>query len=170
MPFKLGYPMYFILDDQKKVVPVENDDALKWAEWWETNRFLADHRSGEIRVATIFLGIDPDLGTRQPPLLFESMVFHGSGPGRHQRNYATYEEAMAGHAELVRLAHADPWVPEAPQVVANSAVPPGTVMAIAKLSKEEQRELDLIEDETERMEWLVQHRKVVVGRFKPEEK
>lgn len=102
MTFKLGYPMYYILDDQKNVVPVENDDVLVWARWWEPNRFMADEMIGDVRVVTIMLGIDPDCGTRTPPMMFETAVFGGKYDGT-QLQTATYPQAMAQHAQMVEV-------------------------------------------------------------------
>jgi hypothetical protein len=70
-------------------------------------------------VSTVFLGLDHNFGMNGPPILFETMVF---GPAeetsifgrirmsRPELNiegafarYATYDDAEAGHARIVKL-------------------------------------------------------------------
>lgn len=57
---------------------------------------------GAIYVSTVFLGLDHNLMGRGPPLVFETMVFGPYG-GDEQWRYSTWEEAEAGHAEVVAM-------------------------------------------------------------------
>jgi hypothetical protein len=59
--------------------------------------------SREIRVSTVFLIFDHAFGLEGvKPLLFETMIFGGKRNDYCQR-YATWDEAVAGHAEAVDL-------------------------------------------------------------------
>lgn len=91
----------YILEN-KKAIPA---DLLTWARWFEG----ADRRVNEtlvnsdIRVSTVFLGIDHDFVGNGPPLIFETMIFGGLHD-QWQDRYSTWEEALAGHADAVRRA------------------------------------------------------------------
>jgi hypothetical protein len=58
-----------------------------------------------VRVSTVFLSLDHafHVGTEKgPPLLFETMVFGLPDGAEYQDRYSTWEEAEAGHREVVR--------------------------------------------------------------------
>lgn len=94
----------YILDGHK-AVPV--DDIETWGRWFETaDRQVAKDMVGSLRVSTVFLGLDHNfLGGR--PLPFETMVFDDKGERPFagvldiQERYATWDEAVAGHAEVL---------------------------------------------------------------------
>ncbi len=80
--------------------PVEVD-LMTWATWFETaDRSVAQTQGWDYRVSTVFLGIDHRFGGEGPPLVFETMVFGGVND-QDQRRYATWDEAVAGHEEIV---------------------------------------------------------------------
>ena len=91
--------------DGQKVVPVEN--TIEWAEWFEkADRTVAKDVVGKLRVSTVFIGLDHNFMLKGPPLLFETMVFDDSGGMPQaaldiQERYATWDEAVAGHAEVL---------------------------------------------------------------------
>lgn len=87
----------YILDGK---TPVRATSVEAWARWFETvERHVADLRDGDIRVSTVFLGIDhPFPGG--PPLLFETMVFGGPLDGELER-CSTWEEAEQMHHDMV---------------------------------------------------------------------
>lgn len=91
----------YILDDQNN--PVLVPDALDWARWFAANR--ERKRVGltqvtpDIRVSTVFLGIDHRCFGDGPPLIFESMTF-GPIPELMDRS-STWGEAVAGHEAMV---------------------------------------------------------------------
>lgn len=90
-----------ILDGHKVIL---TEDLHKWAEWFETNfknRFVANDYLGDIRVSTIFMGIDH--GFDDLPLWFETMIF-GGPHNNYQERYQTWEQAEAGHAKALALA------------------------------------------------------------------
>ena len=91
----------FILDENNVAIPV---DLLTWASWLEKagdRRRVADTSiTSDIRVSTIFMGLDHSWG-RGKPLIFETMVFGGVLDNEMDR-YSTWEEAEAGHASMVK--------------------------------------------------------------------
>ena len=89
---------HYILDG---TVPVPETDLLTWARWFETaERHVAETWvTPEIRVSTIFLGLDHQWGDG-PPLLWETMVFH-EGAGMKMWRWSTYHEAEQGHEGIV---------------------------------------------------------------------
>lgn len=85
-----------------KVVPVGLD---QWAKTFEkADRRVALtvlNRRRHIHVSTVFLGLDHGWGER--PLWFETMVF-GTSIDEAMDRYETWDEAVAGHARMVRRA------------------------------------------------------------------
>lgn len=97
-------PDLYILNDKHE--PVVCPDVRTWARWFETaNRRVAVDSFGPITVSTVFLGLDHNFGSGAP-ILFETMVFGGPLDGKEDR-YATYSEAVAGHARMVRRVRKD---------------------------------------------------------------
>lgn len=58
---------------------------------------------GNVRVSTVFLGLNHQWNPNGPPLIFETMIFGGPHDDYMER-YTTIEEARAGHAKAVELA------------------------------------------------------------------
>lgn len=54
---------------------------------------------GDVKVSTVWLGIDYNFGGSERPLIFETMVFGGEHDELCHR-YSTEAEALAGHAEV----------------------------------------------------------------------
>jgi len=71
----------------------------EWARWIEGNHNqVAWAEVGEVKVSTVFLGLDYGLGGS--PLWFETLVFGGT-LDREIERYETLEEAMEGHERMV---------------------------------------------------------------------
>ena len=88
----------YILDGKTPVRAVSVED---WGRWFEdAERHVADLRDGDIRVSTVFLGIDHQWGSG-PPKLFETMVFGGPLDGEQNR-CSTWEQAEEMHREMAR--------------------------------------------------------------------
>ena len=90
---------HYILDGHTPV----RADLLTWATWYEAAgeaRRVAVTGDGDVRVSTVFLGLNHQWGAG-PPLLFETMVFGGPLDQEMER-YSTWDEAEAGHREMVR--------------------------------------------------------------------
>lgn len=88
---------YFILDGHEPVAC----DLMTWCNWFETaNRHVRLTEQGDVRISTVFLGLDHAWGGGRPEL-FETMVFGFAG-GNDMERYATWDEADAGHDRWVR--------------------------------------------------------------------
>jgi hypothetical protein len=82
-------------------------DLRRWGEWMaghDKERHLAKDVQGQVRVSTVFLGLDHGFGTEvSDPVLWETMVFNGVHDGDQDR-YTTKEKALAGHKKMVEKA------------------------------------------------------------------
>lgn len=83
--------------------PVLETDLLKFGQWFETaNRIVKQtHLPDNIKVSTVFLGIDHGFGSDKP-VLFETMVFGGEHD-QYQDRYSTWDEAEAGHQKTIEM-------------------------------------------------------------------
>lgn len=75
-----------------------------WARWFETaDRKVAYDEIGEMRVSTVFLGLDHDFSGKGPPLIFETMVFAGKTWNETAcHRCTTWNEAIAQHEKEVK--------------------------------------------------------------------
>jgi hypothetical protein len=103
---------YYMLDGH---TPVPTEDAVEWGLWYQNSseqRIVSrdgDEESGWW-VSTVFLGLDHSFHGDGPPILFESLVFAGKpiAPAFNERwdgymvRYVTWDQAAAGHREIVR--------------------------------------------------------------------
>ena len=99
---------HYILDDEHQPQQVS---LLEWAEWYENaDRCVARSETELHEVSTIFLGLDYSWD-KDPPILFETMVFARERGGDGQRlgddlglmdRYATWDEALKGHNDILR--------------------------------------------------------------------
>lgn len=88
--------MRYILDGHQ---PVPEPDLLTWATWFEeADRHVRDTKRDDVRVSTVFLGLDHGWDGRKE--LFETMVFV-NGADQGCERYATWDEAEAGHQRWV---------------------------------------------------------------------
>ncbi len=83
---------------------------LEWGKWFETDdRIIEQTDIDDVRVSTVFLGIDHNFNLTGPPILFETMIFGGEHD-QYQDRCATYTEAKKMHTKalwLVRGAEAE---------------------------------------------------------------
>lgn len=85
--------------------PVEEPDIKKWGEWFQNTeaRVVGFNRlPGDIKVSTVFLGLDHSWDGG-PPVLWETMIFGGEHDS-YQDRYTTRDDAIAGHAKALDLA------------------------------------------------------------------
>ena len=92
-------------DHSVELVEIRNEaDLLRWCEevWGDDDarRVAYTIVAPGVTVSTIFLGIDHSFSSRGPPVLFETMVFTDYG-GEEQLRWSTFDEALAGHQQLV---------------------------------------------------------------------
>ena len=75
-------------------------DVETWARWLESaDRHVRDTARDDVRVSTVFLGLDHGFGDERP-VLFETMLFV-NGSGEQMERYCTWDEAEVGHARWV---------------------------------------------------------------------
>lgn len=95
---------YYILEGR---TPVRCDNMFDWAKWFEkAEHDVAQSAVGEVRISTVFLGLDRAWG-RPKPVLFETLVF-GGPLDQEQDRYDTWDEAEAGHGKMVERVKASP--------------------------------------------------------------
>lgn len=83
----------------KKVVPCS--DYIVWCSWWSfSNRTVKITDIERISISTVFLGLDH--GYDGNHLWFETIAF-GFQNNKIQGRYETWEEAEAGHEEVVKM-------------------------------------------------------------------
>lgn len=89
----------YILEGHK---PVPCSDLARFGQWFETaDRKVAYTVVGDVRVSTVFLGMDHQFGEGEP-LLFETMVFpKNNWNDLYCARCSTWEQAEAQHAEAV---------------------------------------------------------------------
>lgn len=98
--------MYYILDKNKNPVAVE---CLQWGKWLEENDRRVRHtelKKHNASISTVFLGLDHgfSLDKSHVPLIFETMIFWpGQELDQYQERYFTWNEAVVGHRDIVRL-------------------------------------------------------------------
>ena len=82
--------------------PVECNDLMEWAKQMERkNRIVEQSQFGDVKVSTVFLGLDHSFGGGKP-LLFETMIFGGEND-QYQERYSTWDEAVEGHKKACDL-------------------------------------------------------------------
>jgi hypothetical protein len=98
---------HYALDKDHNVVEV---DLWEWAFQFEMvqDRQVASTKVsgiwGSQWISTVFLGLDHNFAGEGRPIVFETMIFGGPLSERYQRRYCTWDEAVEGHAEAVRVA------------------------------------------------------------------
>jgi hypothetical protein len=101
---------YYILDGH---TPVRVEDFREWAVWCDTadRRVAQDYVGKEGRgkpwVSTVFLTMNHNWhGPSHPPVVFETMVFDCGELSEAMMRYSTWEEAEAGHQEMLEVVRA----------------------------------------------------------------
>lgn len=93
--------LYYTLDENHNPVPTE--DILVWRRFREKHKRVALDHLPDCWLSTVFLGIDYGDG-EGPPILFETMAKYDDpefGEELLQERYATWDEAVAGHARIL---------------------------------------------------------------------
>jgi hypothetical protein len=94
-------PLYYVRDTDGNVRPAETlkDFAAMLGD--ERRRRVAHTLlAPDVRISTVFLGIDHNHTDDGPPLLYETMIFGGDFD-REQVRYTDEDEALAGHDDVV---------------------------------------------------------------------
>ncbi|MFT4103424.1 MAG: hypothetical protein QM674_20830 [Burkholderiaceae bacterium] len=96
--------MHYKLDG-RRAVPCKS--IAEWSAWFAVaDRRVAETWIDDVRISTVFLGLDHNHGLSGDPLLFETMVFV-DGETHEMRRYFIWEEAEAGHTEMTELIRAE---------------------------------------------------------------
>jgi len=90
---------YYVLDDLGNAQPC---GLMEWARFLEAPhaRRVAETFVQDVRVSTVFLGLDHDFSGHGPPILWETMIFGGPHAG-WQARYSSAADARAGHQAAV---------------------------------------------------------------------
>lgn len=91
----------------KGKTPVLCDDIMEWAKAFErTSERIVKQTDlpNDVRVSTVFLGLDHSFGTGEP-LLFETMIFGGEHNDYTER-CSTWEQAEAQHERCIEMVFA----------------------------------------------------------------
>jgi hypothetical protein len=98
-------PHLYVLDG---TTPVPASDLETWGQWFQANnnRIVKQEDVGRYHVSTVFLGIDHNFAMTGPPVLFETMVFGGSGDDEYCDRCSTWDEALVMHEQAVLRAQA----------------------------------------------------------------
>lgn len=90
---------HYLLDENHK--PYQVDDLFEWAHAFEKmDRHVAVWELGNIKVSTVFLGLNHNHGNFGPPILFETMVFGMDDD--YQERCCTWEQAKLMHDQAVQ--------------------------------------------------------------------
>ena len=91
---------YWILDADKR--PVKVADVLEWGRYFETaDKIVKQETVGDVRVSTVFLGIDHNWSDG-PPVLFETMIFGGEHD-QYLDRCSTWKQAEQMHEKACAL-------------------------------------------------------------------
>lgn len=107
---EINLGLYLLGDDG--ITVTECRDTILWGRFMDEGRkkhmlrhLVKDHKTGEeVRVSTVFIGIDHSFGEPGAPVLWETMVFGGTHDD-FQRRYRSAQDAREGHKmalEMVR--------------------------------------------------------------------
>ncbi len=104
----------YVLDGSHEPVPC--NDLAMWKAWmntperWVEDALLSDRAGNQVRVCTVFLGLDLGFDNAERPILFETMVLGGRWD-RALYRYCTWREAQEGHALLLKHLRVDDRAP-----------------------------------------------------------
>lgn len=83
-------------------IPKMATSLLVWALWTENaDRQIAETFVRDVRVSTVFLGLDVNYG-HGTPVVYETMIFGGKHD-QYQERYSTRAEAMEGHRDALAM-------------------------------------------------------------------
>jgi len=100
--------MWYILDNNHKLVTSTGIESSKWMEENPKRKTvgydkLKDINGDDVRVSTVFLGLDHSWNGSKPPILWETMIFGGQNDQAYQERYSSYEDALEGHQKAINF-------------------------------------------------------------------
>lgn len=94
-----GLKWYILRGHKIETVP----NAETWGAWMASNDVhLAVDMVGDVKVSTVFLGVDASAGLEAEPVLFETMVCGGKYDGFQARECSALM-ALAAHKATVKM-------------------------------------------------------------------
>lgn len=96
---------WYKLDDNKKVIACTMLESAMERE--KRNFIVKQEMIGDIKISTVFLGLDHSMDSFNPPddhkpIVFETMIFGGEHED-YQMRCSTWDEALLMHQEAVDL-------------------------------------------------------------------
>ena len=97
---------WYILDNNHKPIHKPVLEAVKWMEDNPNRKRVAydelkDLNGDDVRVSTVFLGLDHAWNSKTP-VLWETMIF-GAEHDQYQMRYTSYKDALEGHKKALEL-------------------------------------------------------------------
>lgn len=94
----------YILDASHNVIKT---DFMTWAVWYESNdRIVKVTMIDNIKISTVFLGLDHNFYQQGPPLFFETMIFGEGEFDEYQERCSTWDRAVEQHERAVNMVSA----------------------------------------------------------------
>jgi len=96
-------PYSYVLDENGE--PKHEPDMHEWGRWLverEADRRIAHTMVGDVRISTVFLGLDHSFGQCKLSVLWETMVF-GGPHDKYCDRYTSRADADDGHKRTVRM-------------------------------------------------------------------
>lgn len=100
--------MHYLLDENKEPYEVSIEEAVKLYDDLEMKIVKQDKLDDGTFISTVFLGMDHGWWDERKnhnykPVLFETMIFGGEYD-QYQERYTTYQKALEGHEQAIKLA------------------------------------------------------------------
>jgi hypothetical protein len=89
---------YYVLDENNVAIPAKEED---FGRWYKNGKYRVDLTiipERNVEVSTVFLGLNHQREGKEPPLIFETMIFNLSGDsvdGISVPRYSTWDEAQS---------------------------------------------------------------------------
>ena len=94
---------WYTYDENHKPVVIPDDEFPAGLMWLTNERKrVASTKHGDVRVSTVFLGLDHGF-EGGPPVLWETMIFGGEHHD-YQDRYTSWEDAEVGHETACAIA------------------------------------------------------------------
>lgn len=94
---------WYILDDDNNPVPSTITEYVEWEHVNPEKRIVKqEHIGDDIRVSTVFLGLNHSFIDNETPVLWETMIFGGEHD-EYQVRYTSHEAALQGHEIALSL-------------------------------------------------------------------
>jgi len=92
--------MFYLLDENTKIPYKVNVEELNNS--FHVDNTIAFTNLPDCYVSTVFLNVGYSIDDNTPPDLFETMIFGGEYDN-YQKRYKTYEEALEGHENTLKM-------------------------------------------------------------------